>query len=193
MRSHSRVSAEAPLRLLGLPLGTIVFLWVTRTSPVTTVGVLCAFLLLLFPWASFLSWRRQNRGGLPVFAMVGFVYWWWFAIGMFWLERTHRVGRRIFDAEGVDGALWLALVGVVCIGVGMRVRVTPLPPSRQLELDDKQTSWHYVRFVLVAATLVSLVPGAISLLGPGGRQIMEILISTVPTVALLLLLRKCLT
>jgi hypothetical protein len=125
--------------------------------------------------------------------MVGFVYWWWFAIGMFWLERTYSFGRRLIDTENVDGAMCLALVGVVCIGVGMRVRVTPLPPSRHLELDDKQTSWHYVRFVLVATTLVSLVPGANSLLGPAGRQIMEILISTVPAVALLLLLRKCLT
>jgi hypothetical protein len=125
--------------------------------------------------------------------MVGFVYWWWFAIGMFWLERTYSLGRRLIDTENVDGAMCLALVGVVCIGVGMRVRVTPLPPSRHLELDDKQTSWHYVRFVLVATTLVSLVPGANSLLGLAGRQIMEILISTVPAVALLLLLRKCLT
>jgi hypothetical protein len=190
MRSHSGVSPGAPLWLLGPPVGTIVFLWVTRTSPVTTVGVLYAFLLLLFPWASFLSWRQQNRGGLPVFAMVGFVYWWWFAIGMFWLDRA---GRRIIDTESVDDAMWLALVGVVCMGVGMRVRVTPLPPSRHLELDDKQTSWLYVRFVLVAATLISLVPGANNLLGPDGQHIMSILSSTVPTVALMLLLRKCLT
>jgi hypothetical protein len=193
MRSLSRVSAEAPLWLLGPPVGAILILWVTRTSPVTTVGVLYAFLLLLFPWTSLLSWWQQNRGGLPIFAILGFVYWWWFTIGMFWLERTHWVGRGIIETESVDGAMCLALVGVVCMGVGMRVRVTPLPPSRHLELDDKQPSWHYVRFVLVAATLVSLVPGANSLLGPSGRQIMEILISTVPTVALLLLLRKCLT
>jgi hypothetical protein len=192
MRSHPGVSRGAPLWLLGPPVGTIVFLWVTRTSPVTIVGVLYAFLLLLFPWASFLSWRQQNRGGLPVFAMVGFVYWWWFAIGMFWLERTHWVGRRIIDTENVDGALWLALVGVACMGVGMRVRVIPLPLSRHLELEDKQTSWLYVRFVLLAATLVNLMPGANSLLGPEGWHVMVILTTTVPTVALLLMLRKCL-
>jgi hypothetical protein len=195
MRSHSGFSPEAPLWLLGPPVGTILFLWVTRTSPVTTVGVLYAFLLLLFPWASFLSWRRQNRGGLPVFAMLGFVYWWWFAVGLFWLERTlgFGLGRRIIHAESADAAILLALVGVGCMGVGMRVRVTPLPPSRQLELEDKQISWHYVRFVLLASTLVSLAPGAYSLLGPDGQNIMEILLATVPTVALLLLLRKCLT
>ena len=131
----------------------------------TTVGVLYAFLLLLFPWASFLSWRQQNRGGLPVFAMVGFVYWWWFAIGMFWLERTLWVGRRIIDTESVDGAMWLALVGVVCMGVGMRVRVTPLPPSRHLELDDKP---HYLDLRPIRSsrgTLASMAPGATDLLG----------------------------
>jgi hypothetical protein len=195
MRSHSGFSPVAPLWLLGPPVGTIVFLWATRASPVTSTGVLYAFLLLLFPWASFLSWRKQNLGGLPVFAMVGFVYWWWFAVGMFWLERTlgFGLGHHIIHTESVDAAMFLALVGVLCMGVGMRVRVTPLPASRHLELDDKRTSWRYVRFVLVAATLVSLVPGANNLLGPDGRHIMEIFISTVPTVALLLLLRKCLT
>jgi hypothetical protein len=195
MRSHSRVSPESPLWLLGPPVGTIVFLWVTRTSPVTTVGLLYAFLLLLVPWASFLRWRQQNRGGLPVFAMLGFVYWWWFAVGMFWLDRIFGFGsgRRIIHTESVDAAILLALVGVGCMGVGMRARVTPLPASRQLEMDDKETSWHYVRFVLIAATLGSLAPGANSLLGPDGGHIMDILFSTVPTVALLLLLRKCLT
>jgi hypothetical protein len=194
MRSHARISAESPLWLLGPPAGTIVFLWLTRTSPVTTVGLLYAFLLLLVPWASFLRWRQQNRGGLPVFAMLGFVYWWWFAVGMFWLERTPGLGfgRRVINSESVDDAILLALVGVGCMGVGMRVRVPPLPSSRHLELDDKQISWHYVRFVLVAATLVSLAPGA-NILGPDGQHIMNILTSTVPTVALLLLLRKCLT
>jgi len=195
MRSNSGFLPEAPLWLLGPPAGTIVILWVTRTSPVTTLGVLYAFLLLLLPWASFLSWRQQNRRGLPVFAMLGFVYWWWFAVGMFWLERTlgFGFGRRIIHSESVDAALLLALVGVACMGVGMRVQVTPLPPSRHLELDDKEISWHYVRFVLVAATLVSLAPGAYSVLGSNGQNIVNILVSTVPTVALLLVLRKCLT
>jgi hypothetical protein len=192
MRSHSAVSLGVPLGLLGPSVGTIVFLWVTRTSPVTTAGVLYAFLLLLLPWASFLSWRQQNRAGLPVFAMVGFVYWWWFAVGMFWLERTPWVGHRIMRAESVDGAMLLALVGVVCLGLGMRVRVNPLRPSRHFELYDSQTSWFYVRFILVAATLVNLAPGASNLLGSEGQHIMEILLSTVPAVAMLLLLRRCL-
>src|SRR5579862_7722761 len=105
MRAHSEISSETPLWLLGPPVATIMFLWSTRISPVTTLGVLCAFVLLLLPWASFLVWRQQNRGGLPVFAMVAFVYWWWFAIGMFWLERTLLVGRGIIETENVDGAM----------------------------------------------------------------------------------------
>jgi hypothetical protein len=120
MRSHSGFSPVAPLWLLGPPVGTIVFLWATRASPVTSTGVLYAFLLLLFPWASFLSWRKQNLGGLPVFAMVGFVYWWWFAVGMFWLERTlgFGLGHHIIHTESVDAAMFLALAGLSPFGTG---------------------------------------------------------------------------
>src|SRR5205085_9299821 len=106
---------------------------------------------------------------------------------------TLWVGRRVIDTQNVDGAMWLALVGVVCMGVGMRVRLTPLPPSRQLELDDRPNTWFYIRWLLIAGTFASMAPGATNLLGPNFRHIMEILLTTVPTVALLLLLRKCLT
>jgi hypothetical protein len=62
-----------------------------------------------------------------------------------------------------------------------------------LELDDKESSWIYIRFVLIAGTLGSMTPGITGLLGSDGRHIVEILVTTVPTVALLMLLRKCLT
>jgi len=109
--------------------GTIVFLWVTRTSPGDSRRSLYAFPTVTIPLGIISLSGTTEPGRSPSLAMVGFVYWWWFAIGMFWLERT---GRRIMDTESVDGAMWLALVGVVCMGVGMRVRVTPLPPSRHL-------------------------------------------------------------
>ena len=70
----------------------------------------------------------------PVFALVGFAYWWYFAIGMFWLERTIYV--KTFGevpTDSTDAAILLAVVGVLCIGAGMKVRVGFLVPSRQLE------------------------------------------------------------
>ena len=192
MPSHPEAGSLTPWSLLLPPVVITAVLWLTRVSPVTNEEVLYSFLLLLLPWVSFLVWRKQNRASLPVFAMVGFVYWWYFAIGLFWLERALRLGHGIVAVENVTGALWLALVGVVCLGAGMNIHLPLLTPARQLELYDHPTSWIYVRWVLLVGTLGSLASGSENFLGPDGRHIMEILLSTVPTVALLLLFRRCL-
>jgi hypothetical protein len=195
MRSHSEGSSPTPLSLLLPPLGVMALLWVTRAYPVTPQAGLYAFLMFLVPWSSFLVWRQQNRGGLPIFALVGFAYWWYFAIGLFWLDRTiFSRGYSVVEVNDVDGAMRLALVGVACVGLGMNVQLSFLRPSRQLELNDHATSWLYVRLILVAGTVGSLAANnSTKLLGPQGRNVMEILISTVPMTAMLLLLRKCLT
>jgi hypothetical protein len=192
MSSQPVVSSLTPWSLLLPPVGVTAFLWVTRVSEVTPEAVLYAFFLLLIPWCSFLIWRQRRRRGIPVFALVALAYWWFFAIGLFWLDRELRLGRGVVAVEEVTGAVWLALVGVVCIGAGMKVHIPQLTPERQLELDDHPTSWIYVRWILVLGTLGSLIPGFYNLLGADGRHIMQILISTVPTVALMLLLRRCL-
>jgi hypothetical protein len=179
---------ELPLAFLAVPVCVTAILWATRTSDVTPAGVLFAFLLLLIPSGSFFSWRQQRRGGLPVFALIGFAYWVFFAVGYFWLDRTldGRYGVTAFD--NADGALWLAVVGVVCIGLGMQV---PLPkPARQLDIDNHTASWSYVQAILVLGTMASVFPTSAGVLGTQGRQIMSILLSTVPTVALLLVLQR---
>ena len=192
MRSTSGVISLSPVSLLVPPLCVTAIMWLTSPIAVTTYEVLCALFLLLLPWVSFLVWRQQEVRGLPVFAMVGFAYWWYFAIGLFWLERVLWVGRGYIAPESVTGAMWLALVGVLCIGLGMKVPVAVLQDSRQLELSDHPTTWPYVRLLLIAGTLGSLASGSTKLLGTNGRNVVEILISTVPTVALMLLLRRCL-
>jgi hypothetical protein len=195
MPSRPELSSLTPWSWLLPPIGVTAVLWMTRVTEVTAEQVLCAVLLLVLPWGSFLIRRRQKRRGLPVFALVGAAYWWYFAIGLFWLERELRIGRasvQAFQVDDVTGAMWLAFVGVVCLWAGMRVQVPFLAPSRQLELSNHPTTWPYVRLILVAGTLGSVIPGSNRLLGEDGRNIMIILISIVPMVALMLLLRRCL-
>jgi hypothetical protein len=193
MPSQRLESSLTPWALLLPPAAVTAFLWVTRASDVTTLGVLDAFLLFLIPWVSLLIWRQNRSGGLPIFALVGFVYWWFFTIALFWLDQVVSMGRfGIVVAQSTDAAMLLAIVGVLSIGAGMKVPVRVLQPAHQLEIDDHPTSWIYVRSVMAVGTLAKLVPGSTKLLGTEGRQIMEILISTVPTVALMLILRRCL-
>src|SRR5882724_3346662 len=115
MRSHPKVpTLLAPLSLIAPPLGVTALLWMTRANPVTSDGVFCSFCLLLLPWGAFRVWREEERGGLPVFAMVGMAYWWYFVIGMFWLSRVALVGgHRVVAAEDVSGVLWMALASSV--------------------------------------------------------------------------------
>lgn len=193
MRAYDARSSAKPAWLLTPPFVAIVFLWITRTNDVTTIGALYSFSLLLVPWTSFLLWRQDGRGGLPVFAMLGFTYWWWFVPSLFWLDRTLWVGRRAFNTASVDEAVLLALVGVISLGLGMKVRIQPPSALRELDLDDRSASWFYVRLILLIGTLGALLPESRDILGANGRQIMDILISTVPVVALLLLLRRFLT
>lgn len=194
VRRSSRGGAvsSVPMWLLLGPVLVTAFLWATRVNEVTGAGVLYAFLLLLIPWVSFMGWQRQGRWGLPVFALVGSVYWVWFAIGYFWLERTPRIYYGSIDSQTIEQALWLAVVGVVCLGLGMRIQLPVLKPGHQLELVDRPSSWSHVQLILVAGTIAGAFPASRSLLGAEGRQVMEILISTVPTAALILLLGKCL-
>ncbi len=182
-----------PWSLLLPPVGVTGVLWLTRLSEVTPEGVLYAFVLFLIPWCAFLIWGQQKRG-IPVFAMVGLVYWWFFAVGMFWLDRVMYVGRfGVVEAQATDDAMLLAVVGVSCLGAGMRIPVAVLQPLRQLELQAGSTSWIYLRWILVIGTLVKLAPNSSMWLGADLRQVIEILISTVPTTALILLLQRCLT
>lgn len=193
MQRSSKTLTLTPLVASGLALGITALLWITRGGPVAIEAASCAFMLLLLPCYAFLRWKEEKRGGLPVFAIIGFVYWWYFAIGLFWLDRTlmqNDPSTTGADQNGVTRALWLALVGVVCMGAGMNLRIPLLARADQPDLKDRPKSWIYVRIILVVGTLASLVPGIANVLGAGGRQIIEILTSFVPTVALLLLLRR---
>lgn len=191
MRRYSRVSAPNPLAYILPPVCVTALLWGTRINPVSETTVAYSFLLFLLPWSSFLRWRHEKRGGLPVFAMVGLMYWLYFAVAAFWADRTDTVGRmRLITEESVTAALWLAVVGVICLWAGMRVRLPVPGPSRQADLVDRPGNWVYIRAVLVLGTLASVASGVTDLLGAGGRQIIQILVLVVPTVALLLLLRR---
>jgi hypothetical protein len=192
MPSPQGLASQTPWELLLPPVAVTGFLWLTRKNEVPPEAVLYAFFLLLIPWYSFLIWRQKQSVGLPVFAMIGLAYWWWFAIGLFWLDRELKLNRGVVAVDNVTGAVWLALVGVLCFGAGMKIYVPVEKQSLQLDLYDQTTSWIYVRWILVLGTLGGVIPGASSLLGADGRHIMQIFLSTVPTVALLLIFRKCL-
>ena len=84
----------------------------------------------------------------------------------------------------------MALVGVLCLWIGMRIPVSIWVPSHLPDILDHRVSWAYVRLVLVAGIGFGLSQGSVWIFGAEGRQMMITLVSVVPNVAFVLLLNQ---
>ena len=169
-------------------------LWWTSTNPVEISAGVFAFLLLLIPWGSYLCWRQVSRSALPIFSMVAGAYWVYFALALFWGQRGLGAATRfatITPSETtVTAAVRMALVGVTCLWVGMRVPLQVWAAKQLPDIVDRPSSWVYVRIVLIVGTALGVRSGSVWLLGEEARQIMTTLVTVVPDVAFVLLLDR---
>ena len=182
-----------PVALLIPPAGATAFLWMISSNAVSTVATLSAYLILQLVWASYLLWLKARGSGLPVFAIMGAIYWVYFALPLFTGGRVLTGNRAIpIPEEGVTQAMEMALVGVVCLFVGMRIPFKASGARALPDIDEHaSSSWVYIRIVLMLGTLMGAFPYTTFWLGSGGRQIMSLLGTAVPSVAYGLLLRRC--
>lgn len=152
-----------------------------------------ALVLLLIPWFSYLRWKVQREPGLPVFAIISLMYWIYFALGLFWGARTVSGDispneARVPD-EALTASLELAVVGVLAVWVGMRTRLSRrLIPNRMPTLAEGKAKI-YIRSLLVLSGLLGLSESVTFTAGEGARQILTILVTTVPILAFALLFR----
>ena len=72
----------------GLPFLLTAALWATSINEIQLVQIIAAFLLCWIPWASYLGWNHGKRGGIPLFALVGAMYWLAYAVPLFWLRHN---------------------------------------------------------------------------------------------------------
>ena len=193
----SAVAALSPPGLLFPVLAATASLWATSQNPIETSSGIYAFVLLLMPWGSYLCWRQGGRGELPMFAMVGGAYWVYFALPVFWGSRSFNSAAAfaaITPSEGaVTDATWMALVGVMCLWVGMRIPVSPWVPAHLPDIVDRRPSWAYVRAVLIVGVALGMRPSVVFIFGAEARQIMMTLITVVPGVAFVLLFNRYLS
>src|SRR5436190_11656676 len=187
---HVTVTDVPPVWLLVPPVAATGFLWAMSTNELETSAVVYAFFLMIMPWGSYLYWQQGRRDRLPLFAMVSGAYWVYFALALFWGQRTFSAAAfaAITPSEStITEATWMALVGVVCLWSGMRVPLPIWDPSKLPDILDQRASWAYVRAVLIAGVALALRPGTALILGAEGRQLMITLTTVVPDVAFVLL------
>ncbi len=98
-------------------------------------------------------------------------------------------GRRILPESAITAALLLAVLGVACIWLGMRVaQAFHWVPKINKDVASDPSRWAYLRVIFVVGTLVKIfVP--ITALGMGGRQFVSNFENTVPVVTFAIFIR----
>ena len=174
-----------------VPLIITAVLWATSLYEVSPPQVIAAFLLCWIPWAAYREWVKGTREKIPLFALIGVVYWLAYAVPLFWLKHDIRLvtGKHQLSENAITQSLYLVVFGVAALGIGMAAsgRLCFMKSFR-LDIHRNPGRWHYLRFVLLAAALLRVaVP--INMLGGGGRQFLAIIETIVPSVAFVILLR----
>ncbi len=175
----------------GVPLVITAVLWATSLYDVSLPQAIAAFILCWIPWAAYREWVRGTREKIPLFVLIGIMYWMAYAIPLFWLRHdiTLVTGRHQLSENAITQSLYLVVFGLAALRIGMaaseRLRFMNF---FRLDIHRNPGRWHYLRFVLLAAALLKIaVP--LSVLGGGGRQFLAILETIIPSVAFVILLR----
>ena len=78
------------------PLAATFLLWLARLNEVTLFEFLGAAALLAFAWMSYYQWRRAGERYLPLFSIVSFMFWVYYALALFWGTRKTYTARAEF-------------------------------------------------------------------------------------------------
>ena len=181
--------------IMGVPFVATILLYLVSLNDVSILQFLIAFALLALPWQDYRRWRHTGRETLPVFSMMAFMYWLYYAIPLFLEEHVFAtvfepVGHELASAS-ITSALLMALVGVCSLWLGLRCGVARwFVPRTQLSLELTHSKLNYVRAILVIGSMLSLSDMPSALAGEGGRQFVSILITVIPILAFAIIFRN---
>jgi hypothetical protein len=163
---------------------TLVLAYLSSYEISVTQGLL-AFLLCWMPWASYRRWLTSDRKNIPLFALLATMFWLAYAVPLFWSKHvvTGVFGRRVLPESAITGALFLAVVGVACLWLGMRVaKIIHWLPKIKKDVSSGSRRMSYLRVIFIFGTLIKIfVP--ITALGMGGRQLVSSFENIVPVVS----------
>ena len=191
LKIANRTRTLPVLLYTGVPFIITAGLWATSLYEVTLPQVIAAFILCWIPWAAYKEWVRGPREKIPLFVLIGVMYWLAYAVPLFWTK--HQIGQIVemhqLSEDAITQSLYLVVFGVASLGIGMAAagRLCFME-SFKLDIHRSPARWNYLRFVLLSAALLKIaVP--INMLGGGGRQFLAIIETIVPSVAFAILLR----
>ena len=186
-----RPQRPTPIVDVGVPLLVTAFFAYTSSYDVSVAQAVAALLLCWMPWAAYRNWLRGDRNKIPLFAFLAAMFWLAYAVPFFWAKHivTGVFGSRVLPESAITDSLYLAILGVVCLWLGMRVAVCfHWLPGLRADVSDSPSRRNYLRATFVLGTLVKVfVP--ITAFGAEGRQIVSNLENIVPVVGFAILVR----
>jgi hypothetical protein len=188
----NNTKASPVLLYTGVPVIITGVLWATGLYDVTVPQVIAAFILCWIPWAAYQEWSRGTRERVPLFFLIGVMYWLAYALPLFWLAHDMSLvtGWHHLSEDAITQSLYLAVLGVATLGIGMKLGGRwQFMESLRLDIHRSAGRWNYLRFALLTTTLLRIaVP--IDTFGGGGRQFLAIIETVVPSVTFAVLLRS---
>jgi len=176
---------------LALPVFLTAVLAYLSSYEVSITQEILAFLLCWMPWTSYRRWLQGERNHIPLFALLATMSWLAYAVPLFWAQHVVGgiLGRRTLPENMVTQGLFLAVLGVACLWLGMRVaQAFHWVPEIKKDVSSDPAKLTYLRAVFVFGTLVKIfVP--ITALGMGGRQLVSNFENTVPVVGFAIFVR----
>lgn len=178
-----------------LPVGLTAFLWWTSANDVSLLQAACALFLALVAWSSYRRWVKSGEYDLPFPAMISFMFWTYYSLPLFWGDRyVSDVGSsagKIVTDQTVTLTMLMAVLGVVSLLLGMKVRISPRLILRRVpDIKLNESALLYLRLVLILGSLINLFEPSAYVFGEGGRQVVVNLLTACPTVAFVILLRR---
>jgi O-antigen polysaccharide polymerase Wzy len=189
---RSKALQAQRFRLFAPPALITAILWVTSLTPVSIVQALIGYALLCIPWWAYTAWKREGTSRVPFFALISMIVWTYFALPLFWGDRSRPgiLGGTLPD-DAVTQTMFMALLSVGILWLGMKVKVGrhfALPHVRDIPADPSR--WTYLRFLMVIASVFSLIPNAAYIGGESGRQIILAMQTSIPLIIFVFLFRN---
>jgi hypothetical protein len=175
------------------PLATTFLMWLIRLNELTVFEFLAATGLLAIAWVPYYRWRAAGERYLPLFAILSFMFWVYYALALFWGDRRNYTAHGELSQPSIEQAMLLAVAGVACLWIGKWTQAgRRLASHKVLDIHaHRENSWAYIRTaLLLTVPLTFAVQSRAYLFGSGGRQLLVILTSTVPMALFILLFRK---
>ena len=144
------------------PFGLSLLFYSLSINEISLLQLVLAIILLLVPWSYYLKWKQHQEPGLPIFAIISFMYWICFTLSLFLARALFPVSRlqvrHTSRMSHLRQRSEMAVVAITCMWLGMKSGIARrLIPKRMPMMKEGNVRVHYIRAVLFSDRVAGVV------------------------------------